>query len=202
MSTYLSIDIDFWKKHYNLDHMKKFLELAKGASPNVLIVDSHEQLKTHVNTYGCNSLINVDFHSDIYDIAQPHNYPDSEDPYYRRYNCGTWVNYVKFRYKGKFTWIHPHIHDRGIQYGYCHVETRRNFMTVNPFFNPKIAEWNETYKIASTTPEDHINWSDIGAVGIAFSYAWLRGGTKDRIVSVAREVLGKRPPRNPHAILH
>ena len=201
MSTYLSIDIDFWKKQRDLVHMKKFLEIAKGASPNILIVDSHEQLKSHVNKSGCNTLINVDYHSDIYDIAHPH-YDHTHDPYERKYNCGTWVNFVNCRNKGSFTWIHPHIHDRGIQYGYCHVESRRNFMTVNPFFNPKIAEWNETYKIASLTPEDHINWNDVVAVGIAFSYAWLRHGTKDGIVHVAREVLGKKPKVNPNAILN
>lgn len=202
MSTYLSIDIDFWKKHCDYSHLRSFLELAKGSSPNISIVDSHESLKDHVNRSGCTNLINVDYHSDIYDVKTPRWGRDSESPFEKKYNCGTWVNFVKFRYRGNFTWIHPHIHDRGIQYGYCHVETRRNFMTVNPFFNPKIAEWNNSFKIATKNPEENINWNDIGAIGIAFSYAWLKEGANDHIVHVAANVLGERPKVNPNAILY
>jgi hypothetical protein len=202
MSTYLSIDIDFWNKNRNYEHLRKFLELAKGCAYNISIVDSHEQLKDHVNRSGCNNLINVDYHSDIYDVKTPRYHDFLEDHSERVYNCGTWVNFVKFRYKGRFTWIHPHIHDRGIQYGYCHVETKKNFLNVNPFFNPKIAEWDNAIKIASKNPEDNIDWNNIGAVGIAFSYAWLRDGIHDKIVCIAKNVFGKRPALNKRALLH
>jgi len=194
--TYLSVDIDFWMKHRDYANLRNFLELAKGASPNIYIVDSHEGLKAHVNKSGCINLINVDYHSDIYDIK---NFDHNGEI---NYNCGTWVNFVNCRNKGRFTWIHPHIGGKGIDRGYCHVETRRNFRNINPFFNPSIADWFSTYKIETNNPEKHIDWGDIGAVGIAFSYAWLRSGIRDEIVKVAKEVLGKRPPVNPRALLH
>lgn len=185
MSTYLSIDIDFWNKNRDYEHLRNFLELVRASSSNISIVDSHEQLKDHVNRSNCSTLINVDYHSDIYDIKNP-VYKDET------FNCGTWVNFVDFRYKGKFVWIHPHPSNR-ISNGYCHGEG-------NPFLNPRISGWNNVCKIHSKYPEEHIDWGDIMAVGIAFSYKWLRDGVNDKIVCIAKNILGKRPQINPRAL--
>jgi hypothetical protein len=187
-STYLSIDLDFWDELRTYTHLRKFLKKVKRTTDNIEIVDSHESLKPHVNKSHCQNLINVDFHSDICDI----NFKKE------RLNCGNWVNYVNTRFSGNFIWIHPHPKDC-LTKGYCHDEYAGDEKIINPFVNPQIANWNHTKKIFNHTPEKFIPWDSVTAVGIAFSYYWLRLGENDGIVEVAKEVFDYRPPYNHKA---
>jgi hypothetical protein len=186
MSTYLSIDLDFWNVYRNYKHLYKFLTLAKNSCPNIRIVDSHEEIIEHVNVSRCTNLINVDFHSDISD-----HHGGNRD----HLNCGTWVNYINLRFRGNYTWIHPHLDEEDIAEGYCHVN-------LNPFEVPRVSGWNKVIKIATHSPERKIDWGDISGIGIAFSYAWLRKGKKDRIIDEAGRILNTIPKVNRYALIH
>lgn len=193
--TYLSIDLDFWNRNRNYTHLRKFLLKVMEVIPikEIRVVDSHETLLEHVNKSGCDSLINVDYHADIYDRFNPKakNYRNS-------FNCGTWVNFVNFRSRGNYTWILPYPIENAPENGYCHDID----YGLNPFKKPDIAGWKKTYEKYELKPEKVINWSEIKAAGICYSYDWLTGRYCDTIVGVAKEVIGFKPKRNVFAKLH
>ena len=186
MSTYLSIDLDYWNENRDYKNLRNILSFAKNSCPNIRIVDSHEEIIDHVNNSRCTNIINLDYHSDISD------FDDNNSTYL---NCGTWANYISFRFKGTYTWLHPHISERTIDEGYCHV----NF---NPFEVPRVSGWNEVIKECTLSPEKYIDWGDIRAVGIAFSYEWLRNFEHDQIVNEAKKVLRKVPKVNCEALIY
>lgn len=197
MQTYLSIDLDFWNQgRKSFPHMRKFLRQAKDSvsSKNLLIVDSHEELLPHVNESGCDNLINVDWHSDISNRFDP----TRREKAWKDLNCGTWVTFVKFRRTGMFTWIHPYKATERSARGYCHYPHTPKH---NPFVNPTLGGWNALQERKHRHPEALIDWWSVHAVGICFSYDWVRYTLKDELYQIAEEVLGFRPKPNPHALL-
>lgn len=197
MRTYLSIDLDFWNvwkegDDFALAHMDKFLRMAKRASKgNIQLVDSHESLTKFVGKACSEHLINVDYHTDIWDRFNPRN-PIAER---QDYNCGTWVNFVKKESRLLYTWIHPHQSEEE-RFGYCsHYES--------PFEDKgvKLTGWKMAEKIASKNPEKHIQWNNVVAVGVSFGYYWVetRNGWQDRVFSRAAEIFGRKPNMNKKA---
>ena len=103
MKTYLSFDLDYY--NYTSTTLKMLAKIEKTLNDitafsqeyrvPVLAVMNHQQLLTDVNNSQCDTLINVDTHSDL--VA----YEDSFE-----LNCGTWVSYVKWRKNGSYFWIH------------------------------------------------------------------------------------------------
>lgn len=192
MATYLSIDLDFWNQgKTSFPHMKRFLRDVKDRVPNkLLIVDSHEEILSHVNSSGCDHLINVDWHSDISNRFDPKH---CQKEAYNKFNCGTWVTYVDFRDKGQFTWIHPYrATERGAR-GYCHYPHKPCH---NPFLNPQVGGWNVCRQIKNKHPEQIIDWWDVQLASVTFSYDWVR---HDKIWDIAADILGFRPSKNPNA---
>ena len=184
MRTFLSIDLDFWNQHQKIQHVRAFLQKAKDSCDNVIIVDSHENLRKHVGKNGCDHLINVDFHSDIWDRHNPKNKLWDK----REYSCGSWVNFVSPKNRLLYTWIHPH--GNTPNRGYC-------CHGANPLTEEgrKHSGWKMTEMIASKKPECHIRWEQVTTIGVAFSYDWLE--FKDdwgfKVQAVAEKIFGKIP---------
>lgn len=195
MKTYLSLDLDFWNKTKDLDRIRVFLmkvkELKDRGIP-VLVVDSHEQLTNDVNRIEIEHLINVDYHSDIWDRWNP-----LHKEYYNCYNCGTWINFVKTKNRLIYTWLHPHT--KGNEHlGYCSHNR-------NPFFNEgvRFSGWKVTEMISSRTPEKFIRWENVISVGVAFSYDWIYDKEwRSKVYNLYKEIIGNKPRRNYKARLH
>lgn len=109
MSSYLSIDIDYWNGarpeslYRSLDNLLR--EIKKRRPPEgIIAVMNHQQLVRHVNDSSARCLLNVDQHSDLI-----------KPQYCRSLHCGNWVNYVKWRNEGQYIWLHRH----DLVYGEC-----------------------------------------------------------------------------------
>src|SRR5208337_4956594 len=103
MKNYLSIDIDYWTNPDAAEKSLTRLLLRRGNIPiNALM--NHQQMTKFVDNSGANLLINVDKHSDIC----------SSD--IRRFECGSWVSYIKWRKTGEYLWIRS---DRDFCCGSC-----------------------------------------------------------------------------------
>ena len=198
--TYLSVDLDFWNHVFDTfpydkarRHMEDFLAKVMQTTDNLRIVDSHEELMKHANLthkkFGCNKLINVDYHSDIFDRFNP------DDSQFRNlFNCGTWINYIDFMKEGEFLWVLPYPFKDAKYRGFCHDG---NSKEGNPFFNPAVAGWKKTGYSTAIYPMHKIDWDNVVGAGIAFSYYWLR--EVYNIDKIAAKVLGYKPRRNSKA---
>jgi hypothetical protein len=97
--TYLSIDIDYFNGdkdslYYVLQRITS--EAAHREIP-VKAVTNHQQLLRYANALDCGDdaplrLINVDHHPDV--VVAP-----------TALNCGSWLNYVRWRQRGTLTWV-------------------------------------------------------------------------------------------------
>ena len=169
---YLSIDLDFWMKDYAKGDMFEYLDSVLNRNIPVICVAYHHEMLPYVNSKkGLQELINVDFHSDLTDMKA------SELEKSKQFNEGTWINFVNFRKKGKFTWIYPNrqcyidrIHPvdgefRG--YGRCDVDA-------NPFDyrnTQKICEWKQA-RVRSIMPTKK-EMERVVEIGICLSPNWI-----------------------------
>lgn len=198
---YLSIDLDFWNhRERSFPHEFRFLtqvaKIAKTLDKGCFVmVDSHEELLPYVNKSGCNTLINVDFHSDLsnrFDSDKKQKYAVCGKR--EHLNCGNWVTYVDFKDTGEFIWIHPHS-GKNIYSGFCHYpESNRH----NPFVRPYLAGWENARKIRDSHPENIIDWKSVTHIGFSVSHDWTVDG---RQFEIAEKVFGELPEQNPNAIL-
>ncbi len=150
MKTYLSIDIDYWNG-LSIQSILRFFENLLALSCPLLLVNDHHSLLHDMNQSDCDTLINVDYHSDVSDQ------PDT-------LNCGTWGNFVNWQHRGTFVWRYPS--KECVRYGgwggYCHEKH-------NPFEEP-ITQWA---KIRKQQGICHLPWSTIHRIGVAWSLDWL-----------------------------
>lgn len=84
---YLSIDLDFWSYR---EPDSSFLSRILKLQVPTLFVNSHEELIPHVDKYGDGDVINLDYHSDLYE-----NSSYEVDTGY--VSCGNWLNFVKLK---------------------------------------------------------------------------------------------------------
>lgn len=95
MSTYLSIDIDYWT---NPDRMVSAVTsvagIAKSQRIPLVAVMNHQQLLPHVNAAQADRLVNIDWHSDVSGMAP-------------RLHCGSWISYVTWKRAGTYLWVRP-----------------------------------------------------------------------------------------------
>ena len=111
MSTYLSLDLDFFNAsgrsaeplflglvEYNLERVAEFVKRRK--IPCVAVMN-HQQMLRFVDQSGCDTLLNVDTHSDLAEASID------------ALSCGTWVSYVKWRKTGQYIWHHGYTAYRG-----------------------------------------------------------------------------------------
>ena len=97
MKTLLSIDVDFWNGQ-DVKRLKRYLnrvtKLAKRQCIPISAITNHQQILKVANVSKARRIVNVDTHSDL---AEGDN---------SELNCGTWVNYVKWRGSGEYVWYH------------------------------------------------------------------------------------------------
>ena len=95
MSTYLSVDIDYWTVAETAElQLTLMLRAMQGKVP-IIAVMNHQQLLPEVNASGADTLVNIDEHSDL------------TDRYTTFLDCGSWVSYVKWRKTGRYLWVRP-----------------------------------------------------------------------------------------------
>jgi hypothetical protein len=163
MSTYLSIDLDYWSCDETSNDVNSFFNKLAELDLSLFVVPHHHQLLSDINNSDCNRLINIDYHSDLADYVNPSK---------ERLDEGTWGNFINFRNKGEFVWIYPHKDCYGdiriIGSGCCHVHK-------NPFRNPAVAGWAKTKrKLGKYNKLFNMLPKDIKKIGISYSQDWLR----------------------------
>jgi hypothetical protein len=160
MKVYLSIDLDYWANHCLFSAKQCNTFFKKLADVNVKkfkFVKHHEGLLRHASDNNCDTLVNVDFHSDLTNLYS--NGIKSE------LNEGTWVSFVSWRKEGSFIWMLPSKSFE--EWGYCQDTTIiRKFEDLN-FKN---TGWKKIKKQIGTR---NIKWKDVCAVGICLSPEWL-----------------------------
>ena len=154
MSTYLSIDLDYWR-YFNDDwHSKRFFERVLALGLPITVALHHHHLLWSINrrARGLTRVINVDYHSDI----------TEEDFQPFELNEGTWANFVQRPEQMTFEWRYPSADCLDSQTGYCHTYA-------NPF-KKTCTRWRRVVKKLGVA---RIPWSDVQAVGVCLSPGWL-----------------------------
>lgn len=159
--SHLTIDLDYWMHHKDFRTMKTFLKkvVALNTSPIKLVKYHHHVLPL---AYGSqiNTILNVDFHSDIGDIS--HRYLSKKE-----FNEGTWVNYANLRKRNNYMWFYPHKKCPTSKHGFCHAYD-------NPFLSTEPNRdygWKSISKHHGLPPESLL--STVKSVSICFSPNWM-----------------------------
>lgn len=97
MSIYLSLDLDFWEKF-----PRKLFDAVAGLSCPKKIVMEHHDLLPHINRQSFETLVNVDFHSDLANCDRVGG--RRRNP---QLNDGTWGNHVHRKGQREFIWSCP-----------------------------------------------------------------------------------------------
>ena len=94
MGTYLSIDMDFWRKADPADQSLTTLLYQNSIYRNVPVtaVVSHEELLPAADKVEADRLVNVDEHDDLINLHK-----DLDD--------GNWISHVKWRQKSTYLWV-------------------------------------------------------------------------------------------------
>jgi hypothetical protein len=182
MKAYLSIDLDYWS-HSTERSALHFFDRVFALNMPIWVAPFHDQLLPHIEQSDCNTLINVDFHSDLAELALP-----AKDMLVGGLNEGTWGNYVSWKDKGKFIWRYPD-HNR-IRDGYCH-----EYPGYDPFKNPCYAGWRATSMLQGLSS---LPWRSIRAVGVCLSAYWLRGAPIQKITDRLQISQWRKLPERLH----
>lgn len=162
MKTYFSFDLDYFNFHGGklkpfVDRAYSYLEeirhfVAKARIPIVAVMN-HQQMLPHVDASRCDTLLNVDTHSDLCesDVVE--------------LNCGTWVAYVKWRKQGTFTWWHGYDVSAG-DCGTYNLFSDRRKMVHKGMTDWKVANHIRCKQVPKLT-------SDIRSVGICLSPSYV-----------------------------
>lgn len=159
MRAYLSIDLDYWCKFTTPHSARAFFQRVWKLRLPIMVALHHHHLLDDINkrAQDLDTVINVDFHSDIAD--------DIRDTA-MELNEGTWANFVHFRGDGTFIWRYPEEECLDDRHGYCHEG-------VNPFDEPSVAGWKRARKMQGLA---RMPWKSIEAVGVCLSPYWLNQG--------------------------
>jgi hypothetical protein len=145
--SYLSIDLDYFNDNDN--SLESFFKRVFSLNKPIFVAAYHDQLLPHINTSGCKTLINIDFHSDLLG-EQPEELTE-----------GSWVNYVRWKADGRYCWRHP---TRKLQLAnYCH-------RYIDPFLDEEHGGWKQ----ATHRQGLNLYWPGIEAVGVCLSPAWVQ----------------------------
>lgn len=181
MTSYLSVDLDFWSEH-DLEKGDNssyafFKRICKLGLP-ILVVRDHEFLLPHMDLHKCDTLYNVDYHSDIFGFINSEDrntwYEENPEP-----DCGTWSVYVQWRTGATFHWMYPYsqcygngcFHGNGK--GACWKDS-----TDNPYLSGVLKPWG---KIVRSKGFSKIDWTSIRAVGISVSPEYFSFATVAKI---------------------
>jgi hypothetical protein len=161
VSTYLSIDLDFLPSIKKEDRESFYKILLKNKNKGGVIVAAHHYLLSDVNKRKYDKLINIDFHSDISDLY--------DELTKTNFNCGTWINYIKWRKNAEYIWVYPK--------KICIDDTDRDFSGLchdcdDPFENKKAASgWKSVKREIYNNYK--IDWKDVKRIGISASPDWI-----------------------------
>lgn len=151
MNAFLSIDLDYWSLEHTPHAAARFFQrLYQRFGRRIMVAVHHHHLLDHVNNSKFDTLINVDFHSDL----------DDEQP--DELNEGNWVNFVNFRSGGTYIWRYPAGHCLSRHTGYCH--------TGESPFEHNLTGWS---RVRQQFGLARIPWGDIQEVGVCLSPGWL-----------------------------
>jgi hypothetical protein len=161
MKAYLSIDLDYWRASSRQTPVVNFFKKVFAMGLPIMVALHHHHLVRDINSkvQDFDTLINVDYHSDLSDENFKGLGPLELEE-------GTWANFIHFRGDGHFIWRYPIL--ECLQWGegasgYCH---RR----MNPFVDQDVSGWEHTTMIHGVA---HLPWNKIGAIGVCLSPGWL-----------------------------
>lgn len=149
MRAYLSIDLDYWRLDSKTCDVKCFFRRVFELGLPICVALHHHHLLDDINDRRLDTLVNVDYHSDIVDE-------------FVELSEGNWANFVQFKKHGTFVWRYPNKKCLNKDAGYCHDKK-------NPFTR-KCSGWHHVKKKEGIA---RISWSKISAVGVCLSPAWL-----------------------------
>ncbi len=180
MKAYLSIDLDYWS-HSTERSALHFFDRVFSLNMPIWVAPFHDQLLPHIEAVDCNTIINVDFHSDLADLALP-----AEDMLLAQLNEGTWGNFISWKAKGKFVWRYPD--KKRVRDGCC-------YDSYDPFKNPVYAGWGSAVMKQGLSD---LPWKSIRGVGVCLSSYWLRGAPVKQITDKLRISQWRRLPERLH----
>ena len=157
MSSYLSIDLDYWFYHScpkSTNGLKRILHKVLDVTDK-LLVDEHHNLLDHINSSKCDKIIHVDYHQDlVFNIGDT-----------TKVECGNFFSFVNNKENIDFDWYYPDYDEcirKGL--GFC----------VDPSYKPLAKKnfiyKNQTRKCGLPTNKELEN---VTSVGIAFSFDYL-----------------------------
>ena len=94
MATYLSIDLDFWCHCHRRRRVDSFFKKVYALGLPIYTVSLHHHLLKHINKSKYDQIINVDYHSDLCDLATAE---DTRRGYVLFLDEGSWANFVNHR---------------------------------------------------------------------------------------------------------
>jgi hypothetical protein len=188
MSIYLSVDVDFWQP---FTFEPAFLEQLLELNVSTVVVEHHHELVPHVKEHDFDTLVNMDYHSDI--VTRKTGTGDAA-----KLNCANWANYVDGADR-HFIWTYPvhecykPLHGRGN--GTTHGSTGRS-----PFKVRKPAE-----SVGWAKVEARHAWmpplDQVVAVGIALSPFFTRRRTADLFLDWLHIRLDRQPADHVNYLL-
>jgi len=189
-ATYLSVDLDYWGFGRNSRSLcTKFFNKLFSLGVPILVVQAHHHMLDDVNRSRCRRIEHIDYHSDLVDwpnmVKKLQGFGGGDR---LRLNCGTWLNYVKWRDKGEIVWRYPSSHcmdganENRVGWGMCHA-------VMSPFKHPVSGWANVEHKLGLRG----FPWHDVAKVGVAISEEYWHddGETYEsvlpRLLGVSRE---------------
>lgn len=190
--TYLSIDMDFWCKHFGIEHTTAFFNKISALNIKPVVVKYHHELTKYASgNNGLTRLLNMDYHSDVADIKQC-----TLDTF----NEGTWVNYVRMGENKEFVWYHPLKQCMGYRTGYCHTNIRNNPFSAT---NQGKYNWKSITSIHGEVPDHELE--RVSKIGICLSPDWITDVQKTNFVALLDSfgyIDEKTKPRLEQAMMH
>jgi hypothetical protein len=164
MSSYLSIDLDYWlaqeESKFDFQEMFKFLRRLAKLKLNIAFACDHDQLFNHMLDNPADRLINIDYHSDLPGPKEAHRMNNAEDPMLWMF-CGNWSALLSWAPQAEFSWIFPNWDCIDYGYGLCNLDGDSPF-SKNPWPWKKIHK----HRLDPFIPRDTV------AIGICISYEY------------------------------
>jgi hypothetical protein len=175
MKTYLSIDLDFWNYFvaFNCFIPDPWSKIATLLTLNIpiLVVENHDELTEHANSFGIDKLVNVDYHDDLGDGTEEHSL-----------SCANWPLHLMNTGRISYIWRHPHSED--IVPGLCNENMR--FPDIAMMYGKDIRE-NNGEITRKTSRKIRKMWRDEGDIGFnkkTMAFGFPEFGRLGRIVAV------------------